>query len=51
MYSNPMAYIMIWQRKKQVYVEGESEYKKIDSINYVQSSLKSHPLWVYKRLN
>ena len=50
---NQMAYIMIWQRKKQVYVEGKSEYKETERINSVQSSLKTHPLWVtlYKSLN
>ena len=39
---------MIWKRKK----EGNHEYKEKDSINSIQSSLKTHPLWVplYKYL-
>ena len=42
-----MAYLMIWQRKKQVYrLAGNNEFKKKDNIDSVESSLKSHPLWV-----
>ena len=41
-----MAYIMIWQRKKQVNSCRNSEYKETDNIHSVQSSLKSLPLWV-----
>ena len=37
---------MIWQKKKQVIVAGNREYKETDHINSVQSSLKSHSLWV-----
>ena len=37
---------MIRQRKKQVSVTENREYKETDSINSVQLSLKSHPLWV-----
>ena len=36
--------IMILQRNKFI-VAGEPEYKEIDSINSVQSSLKSHSLY------
>ena len=41
-----MPYLMIWQRNTQVSVAGNRNYKETDSINSVQSSLKSHPLWV-----
>ena len=44
-YSNLMAYSMIWQRKKQFTVAGNRECKQTNSINFGQSSLKSHPLW------
>ena len=38
---------MTWQRKKKQFKVAENpKYIKIDSINSVQSSLKSHPLWV-----
>ena len=40
-----MAYIIIWQRKKQFTVAGNREYQETDSINSIQSSLKSHPLY------
>ena len=36
---------MIWQRKK-LTVAGNRVYKETDSIHFVESSLKSHPLWV-----
>ena len=29
-----MAYIMIWQKKKQLTVAGHHEYKETDDINY-----------------
>ena len=38
-----IAYLMIWQRNKQVYSEGNREYMETDSK---QSSLKSHHLRV-----
>ena len=38
---------MIWQRNTQVYsCTGSGEYKETDRIHSVQSSLKSHPLWL-----
>ena len=40
-----LAYLIIRQ-KKQFTFAGSHERKKTDSINFVQSSLKSHPLWV-----
>ena len=42
---------MIRQRKKQVSVTENREYKETDSINSVQLSLKSHPLWVTCKKN
>ena len=42
-----MAYLMVWTRKKEVYVvTGKHKCMKTDNINYIQSSLKSRPLWV-----
>ena len=42
-----MAYLMVWTRKKEVYVvTGKHKLMETDNINYVQSSLKSRPLWV-----
>ena len=42
-----MTYSMILKIKKEVYiVTGKPEFKETDSINSVQSSLKSHPVWV-----
>ena len=37
-----IVYLLTWQRKK-VKVAENPKYKKIDSLNYVQSSLKSNP--------
>ena len=37
---------MVWQIKNKIIVAGNHEYKQTKSINLVQSSLKSHPLWV-----
>ena len=34
------------KKKNQLSVAENPKYKEIDSINSVQSSLKSHPLWV-----
>ena len=42
--SDIMACLMIWQRNIQV--AGNHECKETDSINSVQSSLKSDALWV-----
>ena len=40
-----MTYSMILKIKKEVYiVTGKPEFKETDSINSVQSFLKSHPL-------
>ena len=39
-----MSYSIIWQRNKFI-VAGNRECEETDSINFVQSSLKSHPLW------
>ena len=42
---------MIWQRKNIKFtVAGNHEYKEIDSMSSVHSSLKSHPLWVTLQL-
>ena len=41
-----MTYYMTWHREKPVYSCREPEYKKKDWANTVQSSLKSHTLWV-----
>ena len=42
-----MAYLMVWTRKKEVYVvTGKHKCMKTDNINYIQSSLKSHPFGV-----
>ena len=44
MYSS-LDIVIKWQGNKQVYMfAGKREYKGTDSINSVQSSLKSHPL-------
>ena len=34
------------KKKKQFTVAGNREYSETDRINSVQSSLKSHPLWI-----
>ena len=41
-----MAYLTIKEREKKFTVPGNFKYKETDGINSVQSSLKSHPLWV-----
>ena len=43
-----MDYIMVWQRDKHAYKSNQKkkETDETDSINFIQSSLKSHPLWV-----
>ena len=41
-----MAYLMFWQRNELLTGEGNREYEESDSINSVQSSLKSHPFRV-----
>ena len=46
-YNLSMAYLIIWRSKKNKFsVAGNREYKETDSINFIQSSLKTHPLWV-----
>ena len=42
---------MILERNKQVSVAGNHEYKETVNINSLQSSLKSHPLWVTMELS
>ena len=37
---------MIWQKRNKLTVIENHRHKDTDSINSVQSSLKSHPLWV-----
>ena len=39
-----MVYLLNWQGGKKV--ANNQKYKETDNINVVQSSLKSHPLWV-----
>ena len=42
-----MAYLMKMKEQVSYQLQSpDSEYKESDSINIVQSSLKSHPLWV-----
>ena len=40
------AYLMLWQRANLFTMAGSYIYQETDSMNFVQSSLKSHPLWV-----
>jgi len=44
-----MAYLMIWLSKKvkKFSVAGYRKYMETDSINFVQSSVKSHPVTLY----
>ena len=44
-----MSDLMILQRKKEVLLAGNHEYKERNSINSVQSSLKSHPVSLYEQ--
>ena len=41
-----IAYLMVWGKRTKFTVAGNNESKDSGSINYVQSSLKSLPLWV-----
>ena len=41
-----MAYLMICKKRKKFVVAGSYEYKETDRIHSVQTSLKSHHLWV-----
>ncbi len=41
-----MPYLMNWQRMTEVFVAGNQQLKETNIINSVQSSLKSHSLWV-----
>ena len=41
-----MAYLTISQNRNKLTFPGNLEYKETDSKNLVQSSLRSHPLWV-----
>ena len=37
---------MVWDKEEQGTVEGNQESKKTGNVKSVQSSLKSHPLWL-----
>ena len=45
------AFLITLQRGKEVFSCRDYNCKETDSINSVQSSLKSHPLWVTQSLN
>ena len=41
-----MAYLLIKKKRIKLTVAENREYKEADNIDFAQSSLKSHPLWV-----